>query len=232
MELFKLVGIVIVILGLAFKLNPLIVVIVAGFATGFAGGMPPIEILDTIGNAFTTNRYMSLFILVLPVIGLLERKGLRQQAGRIIKSIKGASAGRIILLYMFFRQVTVALGVSIGGHPSFIRPVVSPMAEAAASKGRKIPQKTLDKIRGMAASSENFGNFFGQNIFIAAGGLLLIKGVFDSAGFEVSLTKMALYSIPSGVVILILAAIHYAMFDRKVEKEIEEAEKLSSEGDK
>lgn len=230
MELFKLVGIVIVILGLVFKFNPLIVVIVAGFATGFAGGMTPVEILDTIGNAFTTNRYMSLFILVLPVIGILERNGLREQAGRLIKSIKGASAGRIMLLYMLFRQVTVALGVSLGGHPSFIRPVVSPMAEAAAAKGRDVPKATLDKIRGMAASSENFGNFFGQNLFIAAGGLLLIKGVFDSAGYEVALTKMALYCLPSAVAAFIFAAVRYTLFDRSIEKEIAAAEELSAKG--
>ena len=50
--MLKLIGILIVILGLAFRFNPLLVVIVAGFATGFAGGMNPLEVLEVIGSAF------------------------------------------------------------------------------------------------------------------------------------------------------------------------------------
>lgn len=222
--MIKLVGILIVIVGLAFKFNPLIVVIVAGFATGFTGGMTPMEILDVIGNAFTTNRYMSLFILTLPVIGVLERHGLRQQAARLIQKFKGASAGRIMLLYMLFREVTGALGVQLGGHPSVIRPIVAPMSEAAAAKGRHLSQKVLDKVHGYAAASENISNFFGQLIFIASGGLFLIKGVLEQAGYEASLTKMALYAIPTGVIVMIVSIIHYTLFDRRVERMIQEDE--------
>ena len=98
--MIKLIGILIVVIGLAFRFNPLIVVIVAGFATGLVAGMGPVEILSVIGNAFVTNRYMSLFILLLPVIGILERHGLREQAERFIMRMKGATAGRIMLTYM------------------------------------------------------------------------------------------------------------------------------------
>lgn len=230
--MIKLVGILIVILGLAFRFNPLLVVIVAGFATGFAGGMNPIEILDVIGNAFTTNRYMSLFILLLPVIGLLERNGLREQAGRFIQGLKGTSAGRIMLMYMLFRQITVALGMTIGGHPSFIRPIVAPMAEAAVAKGRKMPQKIIDEIRGFAASSDNYGNFYGQLLFIASGGILLIKGVFDSAGYDVSIITMALYAIPTAVIALILAAIRYTLFDRRMNRLMKDIKDTETGDDK
>ncbi len=229
--MIKLIGVLIIIIGLAFKINPLLVVIVAGFATGVTGGMDFMSILTTIGNAFVTNRYMSLFILIMPVIGLLERNGLREQAGNFIRKLNGLTAGRIMLLYMFFRQITIALGVNIGGHPSFIRPIVSPMAEAAASKGRPLPQEVQDEIRGFAASSENYGNFFGQLMFIATGGLLLIKGVFDSAGYNVELGKMAMYAIPSAVIIFLIAAVRFTLFDRKIDKLMTESKKDSERGD-
>lgn len=221
--MIKLIGILIVVIGLAFRFNPLIVVIVAGFATGLVAGMGPVEILSVIGNAFVTNRYMSLFILLLPVIGILERHGLREQAERFIMRMKGATAGRIMLTYMLFRQVTVALGLQVGGHPSFIRPIVSPMAEAAVSKGRPLPPPVLDEIRGMAASSENYGNFYGQLMFIAAGGLLLIKGVMEQSGYQVDLMKMALYAIPTGVLALAIAAVRYTLFDRRMVRLLREA---------
>ncbi len=220
--MIKLVGIVIVVLGLAFRFNPLLVIIAAGFVTGLVSGMGPLEILDAIGSAFVTNRYMSLLILLLPVIGILERHGLREQAERFILNLKGATAGRVMLLYMLFRQVTGALGMQLGGHPSFIRPIVSPMAEAAVAKGRTLPPEVLDEIRAMAATSENYGNFYGQLIFIAAGGLLLIKGVMEQAGYQVDLITMALYAVPTGIIALIIAGIRYSLFDRRMERLLQE----------
>ena len=214
--MIKLVGVVIVIIGLLLKLNPLLVVILAGVATGLAGGMDLLAILTTIGDAFTTNRYMSLFVLIMPVIGLMERHGLREQAGNFIRGFRNLTAGRIMMLYMLFRQVTLALGINIGGHPNFIRPIVSPMAEAAAAKGKALPRDLQDQVRSYAASSENYGNFYGQLMFIATGGLLLIKGVFTSAGYTVELGKMALYAIPTAVCAFLLVALRFTLFDRKI----------------
>ena len=41
--MIKLVGVAIVILGLMFRFNPLLVVLVAGFATGLVAGMSPMD---------------------------------------------------------------------------------------------------------------------------------------------------------------------------------------------
>lgn len=228
--MLSLIGIVIVVLGLAFRFNPLLVVIVAGFSTGLAAGIGPIDILDYIGKAFVTNRYMSLLILLLPMIGILERHGLREQAERFVLGLKGATAGRVMLLYMLFRQITVALGMQLGGHPSFIRPIISPMAEAAVAKGKSLPKPVLDEIRGMAATSENYGNFYGQLIFIAAGGLLLIKGVMEQSGYQVDLLTMALYAIPTGVIAFLLAAVQYSLFDRRMAKKLKQNNIQESKG--
>lgn len=213
-------GILVMVAGLALRFNALLVVIAAGFVTGFAAGMSMREIVTVIGEAFIKNRYMSLFILVLPVIGLSERFGLRERAEFLISKISAATAGRIFLLYMLVRQLTESLGVKVSGHPTFIRPLIAPMGEAAALKGRKASPEILDKIRGYAATAENAGNFFAQNVFIAAGGLLLIKGVLEEHGYEADLVTMALYCIPTAVVAFLFAAIRFYLFDRRIEQEI------------
>ena len=56
---------------------------------------------------------------------------------------------------------------------------------------------------------------------MAASGLLLIKGVMDAANYPVDLGKMALYSLPGGIVCLILAGIQFMRFDTWAKKEVD-----------
>ncbi len=217
--MIKLIGIVIVVAGLAFRFNTLLVILLAAFATGLAGDMGIVQILETIGNAFTSSRYMSLYILVLPVFGLLERYGLREKAEDIVRGLKAATAGRIFLLYMAFRQITAIFGLHLNGHPTMIRPIVAPMAEAAAAKNGKLSPRLIDYIKGMAASSENYGNFYGQLGFIAASGLLLIKGVMDQAGYPVDLITMAGYALPTAGAAYLVAIVRYHLMDARIKRE-------------
>ena len=214
--MIKLIGVVIVIVGLLMRFNPLLVVLVAGFATGMVAGMSPMDVLSAIGQAFVTNRYMSLLILVLPVIGVLERFGLREKAEDIIRSMRSLTAGRVMFVYQIFRQATVGLGLQLGGHPSFIRPIIAPMTEAAAAREGATGTIWLDRVRAMSASAENYGNFFGQLLFPAAGGLLLIKGVLENAGYKVDLLIMAQYAIPSAVAAAVIALIRFLLLDRSI----------------
>ena len=214
--MIKLVGVLIVIVGLLMRFNTLLVVLVAGFATGLVAGMSPADILATIGKAFVTNRYMSLLILVLPVIGILERYGMREKAEDAIRAMKMLTAGRVMFVYQLFRQVTVGLGLLLGGHPSFIRPIIAPMTEAAARREGVADEKWIDRVRAMSASSDNYGNFFGQLLFPAAGGLLLIKGTLDAAGYPVDLMTMAKYAIPTAIAAAAIAFIRFMIFDRKI----------------
>jgi len=212
-----LVGVVIVIVGMVFRINALLVVAVAGYATGLAAGISIVDITAIIGKAFATNRYMSLFILVLPVIGLLERNGLRERAEQFIAGIGTATAGRIMWLYMLIRQITVGLGITIGGHPAFVRPLIAPMAEAAAEKQTHgLSEKLREQVKACAAMADNLANFFGQNLFIAAGGLLLIKGVLEEKGYPIDLFTMVIYTVPTALAALAIAFVRYQLLDRKL----------------
>jgi uncharacterized membrane protein len=132
---WPLIGIALVVLGFALKFNPMLVVTASAIATGLIAGMDPVEVVATFGKAFNDNRIIAIVWIVLPVIGLLERFGLQQQAAAVIRKMKNATTGRLLILYLIYRQVTAAIGLhSTAGHPQTERPMVAPMAVAAAEK--------------------------------------------------------------------------------------------------
>jgi len=102
-------GVLVVILGFALRLNPLVVVAVAGFVTGIADGSTPIAVIEAFGRAFTENRYVGVVWLVLPVIGLLERAGLRERVQEWITAMRAITTARVLLAYLLLRQVTAAI---------------------------------------------------------------------------------------------------------------------------
>src|SRR5205085_11788862 len=179
--MFSLIGIVIVVIGFVMRINPLLVVTVAGHATGIAGGLSPLAVVAAFGKAFITSRYVAIVWLVLPVIGLLEHAGLKERARAVVARLHSATTARVLLAYFAIRQITAALGLtSLGGHPQMVRPLIAPMAEGAAeNKLGPLPDRVRHRIRAYAAATDNVGMFFGEDIFIAVGSILLIRGFLD-----------------------------------------------------
>ena len=200
--MIKLFGILVVGLGFALRFNTLLVVMAAGIATGLVAGMSFNEIMELFGKYFVENRYVTLTVLLmLPVVGLLERYGLREQAETLVKRAKAATAGRVLIFYTAVRQVSSAFGVNIGGHPQMVRPLVSPMAEGAArARHGALSEKTTAAIRAHAAVAENIGNFFGEDTVFAVGAVYLIKGVLEAQGLKVSVWELSFWGIPTAVV--------------------------------
>ncbi len=218
MNLWIRIGIVIIVVGFTLKLDVLAVVLVAGIGTGLAAHMDFGEILEIIGKAFVDNRLMSIFLISLPVIAILERYGLRERSATLIENLKNATAGRILGLYMVIRSIASALSIRIGGHVQFIRPLIFPMAEAAAKshKKKELTEKENEDLKSLSAAIENYGNFFAQNIFIGASGLLLIQTTLKENGYDVTLEKLALFSVPIGIVAIIFTFIQVYIYDKKI----------------
>ena len=218
MNLWILIGIVIIVVGFTLKLDVLAVVLTAGIATGIAAKMDFLEILGIIGKAFVDNRLMSILLISLPVIAILERYGLRERSATLIEKLKNATAGGILGLYMVIRSIASALSIRIGGHVQFIRPLIYPMAEAAAKshKEQELTEKETEELKSLSAAIENYGNFFAQNIFIGASGLLLIQTTLQENGYNVSLKQLALFSIPMGIITIILTFIQVYIYDKKI----------------
>ena len=219
MEYLKLIGIVIIVLGFALKFDVLATVLLAGLVTGIVAGMDIPHILSILGESFVSNRLMSIFLIIFPVIAIIERYGLKERASYLIGKIKNASAGKVLAIYMLVRTAASAFNVRIGGHVQFVRPLILPMSEAAAkvSKQSDLSENEVEELKGHAAAVENFGNFFAQNCFAAASGVVLIQGTL-SMYKEVTLPSIAMASIPVMVITVAFTFVQVFLFDRKVKK--------------
>ena len=219
MEYLKLIGIVIIVFGFALKFDVLATVLLAGLVTGIVAGMDIPHILSILGESFVSNRLMSIFLIIFPVIAIIERYGLKERAAYLIGKIKNASAGKVLAIYMLVRTAASAFNVRIGGHVQFVRPLILPMSEAAAkvSKQSDLSENEVEELKGHAAAVENFGNFFAQNCFAAASGVVLIQGTL-SMYKEVTLPSIAMASIPVMVITVAFTFVQVFLFDRKVKK--------------
>ncbi len=214
-----LIGILIIIVGFALKLDTIAVVISAGVITGLVADMSITEILSTLGQAFITNRTTCLFMLTLPVIGLCERYGLKAKAIDLIKKAKGLSTGLLLSGYTFIREATIGMGVTLGGHPQFVRPIINPMAEGASiAKYKELDDKDIDKIKAYSAAADNIGNFFGQNLFIANSGVLLIASTLQALGFDVDALAISKAAIPVAIIAFILCFIQNYLLDKSLNR--------------
>jgi uncharacterized membrane protein len=220
--MLPLVGLLLVVAGFALRLNPLLVVVGAGLATGLLAGQAPGDVLATLGRAFLENRYVAAVWLVVPVVGVLERAGLREHARALVARLRGATPGRVLLAYFALRQATAALGLtSLGGHPQMVRPLVAPMAEGAAERAAGARGGALDgaarrRVRAHAAAADNVGLFFGEDIFIAIGSILLIKGFLEQNGVRVEPARLALWAVPTALAALAVHGARLLLLDRRL----------------
>ena len=61
-DILPLIGVPLVVVGFTLRLNPLLVVVGAGVATGLAVGIAPLDLLELIGEKFVGARSLALFI--------------------------------------------------------------------------------------------------------------------------------------------------------------------------
>ena len=201
--MLTLMGVGVIVLGFLLRINALLVVAVAALVTGLAAGLDPVSVIAAFGKAFNDARYVSAIWLVLPVIGLLERFGLQERAKLLIGGIRAATLGRLLLAYFLIRQLTAAVGLnSVGGQAQTVRPLIAPMAEAAAERGGALTDGEREKVRAMAAGTDNIALFFGEDIFLAIASILLIKGFLEANGIIVSPLELSIWAIPTAVAAL------------------------------
>jgi len=219
-RMWPLLGIAGVVVGFALRINPLIVIALAAAATGWGGGLAPVHTLEAFGKAFNDNRYITLVFLVLPLIGLLERNGLQERAKILIGKLRGATAGRLLFVYLFVRQICAALGLPIGGHAQVVRPLLAPMAEAAGdAQTGGLSDEMRARLRALSAATENIGLFFAEDIFIAIASILLIKGFLETNHIIVQPLQLSVWAIPTAVLAFIIHGTRLLLIDRRLKRE-------------
>jgi uncharacterized membrane protein len=220
-SLWPLLGVALVVLGFALRLNPALVVVAAGLLTGLIAGKSLPEVLALLGDAFVKNRFLALFLLALPVIGLLERHGLREHAQAWIARLRAATTGRLLIAYLTLRQLAATVGLtSLGGHPQMVRPLVAPMAEGAAeARHGPLPDALRERVRALAAATDNVGLFFGEDVFVAFGAVLLMQGFYAEHGIVLEPLQIAMWGIPTAICAFVIHATRLYRFDRVLARE-------------
>ena len=215
--MWSLLGIPVVLIGLLVRLNPLVVVTVAAVVAGIGGGLAPLAIVGALGKAFNDARYISLAFLILPLVGLLETAGMQSRARAMVAGLSGLTAGRLLAGYFVLRQVSASLGLlSLGGQAAMVRPLIAPMAESADEEGTpEVSEDRRVRIRAHAAGADNVGAFFGEDIFVALGSVLLVQAVLEQNHIAAQPLRIALWAIPTAIVAFVVHGTRLLLLDRR-----------------
>ncbi|HMB43944.1 MAG TPA: DUF969 domain-containing protein [Luteimonas sp.] len=216
MNYWPLLGILIVLVGFVLRFNPVAVVVGAGLASGLLAGKPMGALLALLGESFVSNRALLLFALTLPAIGALERAGLREHVHGWILRMRGMTLARLLVSYLGMRQVLSMMGMTnVAGHAQTVRPLLAPMSEAAAERTVGKPDEpTRQRILAMDAATDNVGLFFGEDVFVALGAVLLIQGFFAQNGIVLEPLQIALWALPTAVAAFVIHGARILLFQR------------------
>jgi uncharacterized membrane protein len=213
---WPLLGIAIVVIGFVVRFNPVAVVVTAGLVSGLLAGKPIGELLALLGESFVSNRALLLFALTLPAIGVLERAGLREHVHAWILRLRGMTLARLLIGYLGLRQILSMIGLTnVAGPAQTVRPLLAPMSEAAAAKTfGAIDESERQRLLALDAATDNVGLFFGEDVFVAIGAVLLIQGFYAQNGILLEPLHIALWALPTAVAAFVIHAIRIVLFQR------------------
>jgi uncharacterized membrane protein len=219
---WPLLGVAVVVAGFALKRNPMLVVVTGGVVSGLVAGKSVGELLELLGTAFVNSRPLLLFTLILPVIGVLERAGLRERARTWILGFTRLTAARLLIAYLAVRQLLAMIGLtSIAGHPQTVRPLLAPMAEATATRSLgPLDDESRERVRAISAATDNVGLFFGEDVFLAFSGVLLIKTFFDGQNIHLDPLSIGVWALPTAIAAFVIHAVRILAFERWMRRRV------------
>jgi uncharacterized membrane protein len=220
MNYWPLLGIAVVVCGFALRLNPALVVVAAGIVSGLLAGLPIDDLLALLGRSFVSNRILLLFVLTLPTIGLLERAGLREHAHAWVARLRNLTLARLLIAYLGLRQLLSMIGLyDLAGHAQTVRPLLAPMAEAAADKiDPTLADDERDKVKALAAATDNVGRFFGEDVFLAFGGVLLIQGFYAQHDISLDPRSISIWALPTAIAAFLIHATRLYLYQRRLQR--------------
>ncbi|MGH8159033.1 MAG: DUF969 domain-containing protein [Rhodanobacter sp.] len=220
MNYWPLLGVAVIVIGFALRFNPVPVVVCAALTSGLLAGLQLPALLALLGKSFVSSRMLLLFVLTLPAIGLLERTGLREHAQRWISRLHGLTLARLLIGYLLMRQLLAMLGLTgVAGAAQTVRPLLAPMGEAAAEKILPtLNDADRDELRAVAAATDNVGRFFGEDVFIALGAVLLIQGFYAQHGIELTPLSIALWALPTAIAAFVIQSVRVWLYQRRLQR--------------
>ncbi|AND67766.1 hypothetical protein ATSB10_03120 [Dyella thiooxydans] len=219
---WPLLGVAVIALGFVLRFNPVLVVVTAAITSGLLSGMSVPDLLTLLGTSFASSRILLIIVMTLPAIGLLERAGLREHARAWMERLRGMTLARLLIGYLLGRQLLSMIGLqSVAGPAQTVRPLLAPMAEAAAARiDPDLPEDERDRLRALCAATDNVGLFFGEDVFIALGAVLLIQGFYSQHGIELTPLSIALWALPTAIAAFVVHGVRIALFQRHLRRRV------------
>ena len=91
---------------------------------------------------------------------------------------------------------------------------------AAAEKRHGEPTEgDADKVKAMAAATDNVGLFFGEDIFFAIGSIVLIQATLATYGYDLAPLELALWAIPSAIGAFLIHGFRLWRFERSLRRD-------------
>ncbi|HUW52908.1 MAG TPA: DUF969 domain-containing protein [Rhodanobacter sp.] len=220
MNYWPLLGVAVIVVGFVLRFNPVLVVVTAALSSGLLAGLSVPALLALLGKSFVSSRMLLIFVLTLPAIGLLERAGLREHAQRWMARLQGLTLARLLVGYLLLRQLLAMLGLTgVAGPAQTVRPLLAPMAEAAAEKILPtLDDADRDELRAIAAATDNIGRFFGEDVFIALGAVLLIQAFYAQHGIELSPLAIAIWALPTAIAAFAIQSVRVWLYQRRLQQ--------------
>ena len=161
-----------------------------------------VEVISQLGKAFNDNRIIAIVWIVLPVIGLLERYGLQQRARGGDRRLPGGD-GRAAA-----DPLSALPPDHLGARPASRPPAIRRRCGRWSRRWRwprpsssmaRSTRTTREQVKAYAAATDNVGLFFGEDIFIAIGSIVLIQQTLEAYGIVLSPLELAVWAIPTAI---------------------------------
>lgn len=219
--MLQIVALIAVGVGFVWGVNPAMTIGAAILLSALGGGYAPDEVLRLFGKAFAAHRYLLLYVLALPTIGVVERRGLAEVVARLFVRSPRVTPRRILLGYLMARHLSSLSGLNaLGGHAQTVRPLLVPLVERS---WRQSCAAAMQEIRAMCAATDNVASFFGQNLFAAYPAVLLMKGVLDANGLQAPLETLAHWGIPTAIAALSFQTARIVLWERRLRRSAQNA---------
>ena len=143
-------------------------------------------------------------------------KKLRQMVQRTVSGYK--AVGILRLSEEAFCRLCSQTSL-LSGDP--LKPLLAPMAEGAAeARFGALPDRVRHKLRAFSAATDNVGLFFGEDIFVAFGAIVLMTTILRELGIEIEPIHVALWGIPTAVCAFVIHAWRLRRLDKWLNKEM------------
>jgi uncharacterized membrane protein len=76
-----------------------------------------------------------------------------------------------------------------------------------------------ERVRAQAGAADNVAVFFGEDIFVAIGSVLLIKGFLEQNRIIVEPLQLSVWAIPTAVAAFAIHGIRLFLFEKRLSRE-------------